>query len=215
MKTLQLISLLLVMGLSYGCASPNPIDEQEPEPESESELEPEFNGVGAVYSSYHLYMNIRDTSGADKVKGIPVRQSPYIQDTSVIALIGWIDPPDLYQCSVIPAYLRDPYDRSYQLDVDTLWNGHYCLSIGEVAKHYPTSWEEVIIHKLIFPYIFGDDAEHIITTWWKLTIIGPLYSSLDCYRMTLDGKEFPVTQEKKYDHEYALTYSVAWVVLDI
>jgi len=62
-----------------------------------------------------------------------------------------------------------------------------------------------LVYQFTCPYVFGDDVEHTIVSYWKRSESG----QMSCYRVELDGKEFSVTNE-----DPLILRSVAWIVLD-
>ena len=91
---------------------------------------------------------------------------------------------------------------------DALDNYHF-LHIGTGTSTRITE----IAYKLTCPYIFGDNAEHTITSYWKLRS-GTSSLFYDCTRIKMDGKEFPVTQEPFFPNPKADYVSTVRVVLD-
>ena len=103
---------------------------------------------------------------------------------------------------------------------------------------------EEITYTLICPTLFGDDKEHsMVTSWkfpdgfdlaafrekWEITVEEETVSDyalpmVQCYRLTIDGKEYPITQEPfiywvnnggPNDEGVSKSdISVAWVTLD-
>ena len=176
-----------------------------------------------------------------KAKGIPY-SNPYLpSDFNIETKEGGfaIVNAEEYRCgkAIMPdwyphVYVPNPHYRNIQL---SRFNGYQCLGIGEItSSDYPPI--DKITQKLTCPYIFGDDIVRTIVSYWKpredkALPIGK-YGILTinyCYRIEIDGKVFPVTQEKivrilneeeKIDiysdsgiEEITYIYSVAWVVL--
>ena len=61
------------------------------------------------------------------------------------------------------------------------------------SSTHPSKKIDMITYKLIFPFVFGDNKEHIIVSYWHPDESGTIDQI--CYRIELDGKEFPVTRE--------------------
>ena len=160
-----------------------------------------------VFAYYHLlYLSIKDASGNDLVKGIGLES--WRGETEEEAT-GGIVMPDLYTLEYIfpnhwqsqsfghysrfsfingkvfkeanPELKHDDYDL-LQFYVYT-HSVHY--GYGIVVK---VPFAEKVTFKLKCPYIFGNDTEHEIVTWWKRSEKSS--NAALCYRIELGGKEF-------------------------
>ena len=168
---------------------------------------PDFPPLGQP-RLYLFLLNIQDVSGIEKIKGLPLTDS--IQGNDGI-LSGTTKLDALKYSVVMPRSCSNPnlveavWDRGLSLYRRN--DGHYYLELlcGSSSLCPPV---EVILQKITSQHIFGDNEEHIIVSYWKpqKTVRNTLY------RVEVDGKEFPVTQEKM-DGSNTDIYT-AWIVLD-
>ncbi|MDR0765412.1 MAG: hypothetical protein LBF09_00535 [Odoribacteraceae bacterium] len=197
--------------------------------------------VGLSFRFYELHLSFQDESGTDKVKGISYTNAFLPPDFDIEKKEGTIAGVDAgeYTCGQAivpdrhPPFLGpNPFNRHVLL---SRFNGYQCLGIQEMTfSKYPV--EDKVIHELACPHVFGDDAKHTIVSYWKSRKdkLPPIdedgvSTTNYCYRVEVDGKEFPVTLEKiggvldeeektaiYSGSEIAVTraYSVAWVVLE-
>jgi len=177
---MRFIALILLLVLCYGC-------------DNTKKTAPEM-GPGSNLRHYSVLLNIQDASGVELLKEIP-------KDS----ITGIID-SELYSWNVVsPENVRVIHAENplYPgLIVITMGEkDHYYLYIGHFSpsKHVPA---DAITFSITCPYLFGNESAHVITSYWK-----PKKNSFDndCYRITLDGKEFPITNEQ-FD-------TVAWLIL--
>ena len=161
--------------------------------------------IESKYDSYYLHflhLSFQDTSGNDLVKGIE-----YTRGQSNAGPVN----PNLYTLKVVfPDGILFPLvDYRMSFNEGKLFAGAYTgvninydrlsFSISSYKKYYDSNGMEVkipfaekITFKLICPYVFGDDDEHEIVTWWELKTlddVGELDCTL-CCRVDLDGKVF-------------------------
>ena len=102
----------------------------------------------------------------------------------------------------------------------TKYEDYYLLEIGHTSSNTCLPIH-TIKHILTCSHIFGDNAEHTLVSYWhpRIGLVNCLpfkFESVifnNCYRITVDGKEFSVTQEPFRFYSWD-TVSVAWVVLD-
>jgi len=159
--------------------------------------------------NYFLYLSFMDASGNDLVKGIGL-DTYYVTEEDTIG--GYVktdlytlkvDFPNYWQ-SISAAYntvlsltegkvFREVYPESKDNDYDLLsfyvYSHRVYYGYGVIVR---VPFAEKITFKLKCPYIFGDDEEHEIVTWWKQKTKKNKGSpdSVLCYRIELGGKEF-------------------------
>jgi hypothetical protein len=194
-----------------------------------------------------LLINIQDKDGEEILEDIVeikhLEQTIFVTDKD-----GWcgIIDPGLYTLDVVmpEQYPKDLYLFGYEpkrpLYVTKIGGKHYLYLCLECAPYDQPI--DMIIYKFTCHGIFGDQAEHIITTFWTPSTQKQSNTSswrgekfdneyhTECYRVTLDGKDFPVKQEifysnrsekdleKIYNKELSptssLTASTAWITID-
>jgi len=181
---------------------------------------------------YNLSLSFLDTSGNDLVKGLEygwrglsdgTEQSDWYwwpADTT-IAVNGGIVSPKLYtlriKTSTVSVKFLHPLPTSLggtpkmNLLTDIATQGYYWLNFGaysEMKHGFPDS----IVFALACPYVFGDDKVHEIATWWRR---GPCGYNRDaiCYRIEVDGKEFPVEKLDTGSNPLTVT-NFATIILD-
>ena len=152
---------------------------------------------------YLLLINFQDVSSLDLLRGIPLTQGMFFDENSDCGYIN----PDLYKMEMFLSKqcfknyeLGNPYLP--QLFVMRTNSGHSVLFFRIVSDgKCPTNSIEF---KLTCPYIFEDNGEHLITTYWQH---GAKTRFESLYRVTMDGKEFLITKEESTDMH------IAWIVL--
>ena len=183
MKTIKLVIFLIIIIMS-SCIKNNK------------------NGVSLF--EYTLFINIQDLSGNDLLKGIGFEDSNPANEP-----FGRYVKLDLYTLEVVfPEPCMDIYHPKPQYGVilDDFFP-KLSISINGIASDYindnvsylalsTQSWindecskpAEMLIFKISCAYIFGNDAEHEIVTYWKKG--REITNSRICYRIELEGKEF-------------------------
>jgi len=189
-----------------------------------------------------LQLNFQDAFGTEILKDIPnVRLIGHLVVEDKDGWCGEVK-SDVYKLDVVLPKLcfelQEPLSErnEFPLFVNKIANRYYLhIEVGSSSLCPPPN---VITYKLICPHIFGDDDEHIITSYWRPRenshsswILEDGTSALNyCYRITLDGKEVSVTQElfvsnhseesKEIfrqitgEEQISKTLSVAWIILD-
>ena len=216
MKNTKLISILSILMLNYSCAK---------------------EGGEPFARSYSLQINFHNALGKNILEDIPNDHSESYQNLGGDKN-GWtgIIEPALYEYEVI---LPEPCFRITSKpvgppDIPPLYvnkyEEYYLLEFG-VASPTICPPAHTITHKLTCPYIFGDNAEHTIVSYWKPRTGGVhknwllkdgTFALNFCYSITVDGKEFSVTQEpflyfpngNGMNNPTWDTVSVAWITLD-
>jgi hypothetical protein len=159
------------------------------------------NDIGGIQTyRYYLRLGVRDAYGIDKIKGIDHDESGVVHS----GLYQWTwEPKEVVFCY--------PLRRIENEDCDYLI----------LEAYFTQTYKPVIFtHKLTCSYVFGDNKEHTIVTYWQLHDIKANVKT--CYRIEVDGKEFPVIQKplQKYyngvcDTEgFWVNLSVAQIVLE-
>ena len=175
---------------------------------------------------YSLYLSFQDAAGNDLVKGIGFQS--FGNDTEDESDRGAVK-SDLYTSEVVfPNHwqsqslrhrevhfvkgkaLKKAYPALKYSDYDYLSFMVYGLAVqyyyGIVVR---VPFAEKITFKLKCPYIFGDEVEHELVTWWKeKTKEEERYSIALCYRIELGGKEF--TEINYSDDGYVSMATVVW-----
>ena len=195
MKFIKFICLLLSILITNSCTN--------------NEMDKEDNNLVNMpcYQYNILLISFQDTTGKDLVKGIGYDwwQSDIIQEEEAVQ--GPIK-RDLYTLDVVfPDSCMSMYALQKELEkqpgirpVESVpvlvlrkVNGYYYLYFSEASYagrringvyEYPMA--EMITFKLRCPYIFGDDTEHEIISYWKPR---PSPYSPYCYHIEFDGKE--------------------------
>lgn len=158
------------------------------------------------YSYNTVLFSVQDFSGNDLVKGIEYDwwQSDEVPDEET-ALGGAVN-FDLYNLDfVFPDISMDPFTLHKEfingttdiLAASTLLlrkiNGYSYLGVQPISNAYNNDGivsyhpAERLTFKLNCPYVFGDNAEHEIVSYWKARSQS-FYN--DCYRVEFDGKEY-------------------------
>ncbi len=135
------------------------------------------------------------------IKDIPVTKS--VGYTVVEDKDGWTGElnPHLYKLHLIqPDYYSKPnvslpVSPATKLHVTKTFDNYY-LAIKISGMIRLKSYQLTL--KLSCSYIFGDDKEHTIDTYWNpdgLFRPNDDYPRMECDRITIDGIEYPVNQE--------------------
>jgi len=156
-----------------------------------------------------ILFSVQDISGNDLVKGIEFDwwQSDLEPDEE-FAVGGGVK-SELYSLDIVfPDPSMDPFEQykamnsSPDIILDDFIpkrlllkkiNGYSYLGVQPTSiRHNFLDWKVcyppagMLTFKLRCPYVFGDNAEHEIVTYWK-----PYTQILnDCYRVEFDGKEY-------------------------
>jgi len=183
-----------------------------------------YKGNDYPFCSHFLLLRIQDTSGNDLVKGIRYNTNGATEIVPEERYLGIVE-SDLYTLNIIyPNLCNDVYylhykDASEYYIPDAFFptlhlqkiDGNYFLELSTKSYIKDCSAAEKLTFKLKCHYLFGDDAEHDIVTYWKPDTeyngIG-IHAHL-CYRIELDGKEFEEITYESYNQ-----VSKAMVILD-
>ena len=137
----------------------------------------EPQGVGPSTSIYYILMiNIQDVYGNDMIKGIGC-----VENSGKIK-------PELYQWDIIQTGKME--ETIVKTDLGRMLSTEYEYLLLWVSSSNRFHAEK-IIHKLKCPYIFGNNEEHTITTYWKH---GNNNDECFCSSVEMDGYVFPVTK---------------------
>lgn len=153
---------------------------------------------------HYLCISFQDASGNDLVKGIG------FDDSYVLSGMGYPDgydeentagivKPELYTMGVIfgrecedgraPMYKTPDaiYDRQSPVLGLVVADGKYYLNLRQfsVKSKKCLVFERTISFKLTCPYVFGDDKEREIVTFWETNNV----KSISCYRIKLGNQE--------------------------
>ena len=152
-----------------------------------------YGGVNPVFG-HILQLSFQDASGKDLVKGIGYDTTNYGTQNNFGSIL-----PELYTLNVQcedccypespPGAIYDPSplpkleiniveDKYYLFFSGGIWKGKNCLDL-----------ERTITYTLTCPYVFGDDREHEMVTFWKADDLEQ--PDMDCYGLEFDGKEIP------------------------
>jgi len=193
MKTFQLIISLSILLLCIGCSK-----------NSKHEAE-----TGLCSYRYQMLINFQDVSGADKLTNIPSYNPNEGTETQVYHIFNAESWSGNVQRSVysldriMPKLCVDlgpdagPFGGEPERTLTVVQFGDdYYLEFDESSS--PSCPRvEIITHKFICPYIFGDNEEHIIVSRWKpLYYKDELTLQNECYSVKVDGKEVSVTLER-------------------
>ena len=182
MKTLELIGLLALLTLIYGCNKiSNELDDKSA-----------LRG-GVTLHTYSLSLSFQDVFGNDKIKGIG-----YDEDPPCVNI-------NLYQWSILQTEKVDETIFHSPMMRFEIENREY-LYLNALSS--PWYKADKLVYKLTCPYVFGDDKEHIIVSYWQYPESGER-RNLICYHVELDGKKISVTNDG-----YLVLKCVAWIVLD-
>jgi len=150
---------------------------------------------------YLLLINLKNSNGVDILKEIPANKSLgylVVEDKN-----GWTGEvnPELYKLYMIqPEYYYEPkvslpVNPEITLHVTKTTDNYYLvIKISSMTrlKNYQLTF------KLTCFYIFGDNKEHTIVTYWNpdgLLRPNDDYTQVECDRITIDGTQYPVNQE--------------------
>lgn len=134
----------------------------------------------SVPNSYYLKLKFEDSSGRDLVKGIKYYQTDSSSTASGTSYLVDIN-EYVFQSSVA----NEPA-KSELLRIE-INNQYECLYTSYGTFDYVAS---TITQKLQCPYIFGDNKEHVIISYWY---DDSKYNPA-CLKITCDDKEFQVTK---------------------
>ena len=144
---------------------------------------------------YYLKLSFQDVSGNDLVKGIDSDEmwgQHGIVTSEEDAIVGIVK-PDLYKLDIIfqkpelyfGKNILNGVIKDNELGFEKREGYSYLgLRISSRRNKPP---ETKITFRLTCPYVFGDDVEHDIVTYWKRN--DNRYSQL-CHRIEFEGKEF-------------------------
>lgn len=170
MKTIKIISSCLLLLIINSCQPPRDF--------------PPLN-------SYTVKLYIQDVNNNDILKDIPFDIIDDYEENSV----GRVTNEYLKYNYTLPefdysegAIYRDPFDAIRIFKDKTKENNHLILKISILPGHPIV---ETIVYKMTSEYIFGDNTEHTINTYWKSN--APDYNFHQCVRVTLDGLDIPLT----------------------
>lgn len=196
MKNIYLLIILLTFFIINSCIN------------SDNDDNYELND-SILHSYLPLLLSVQDTEGGDLIKGIEL----CIDITNYSSEIELFDVPvnrNLYTLDVIypdsvlsfyleyklaelnPGVIYNSYDYHPSLNISRI-DGIYFLNFQVFClkhttwmneKSYPPA--DKVIFKLKCPYLFGDNNEHEIVTYWKPDNI--LEFSRSCYCIEFDGK---------------------------
>ena len=199
---LKLTVLFLTMLIINSCGK----DESKEEPMSE------------LYPFYQhlLYISFQDVEGNDLVEGsefiwnseFGMRDTvkPEYYTLDIIFEDGIPNPwkqesaPMIVdeRGKIVPAYILDiRYPRLYLAKRITSLESLE-KSLWFETHSFRTEFAEKIIFRLTCSYLFGDNEAHDIITWWELLELvqnEEIYFQPSCYRIELEGKEFPVEDD--------------------
>ena len=187
-----------------------------------------------IYPFYHylLYIGFQDTSGNDLVKGIEFDWEDFYVEKPEKPEMGYLL-EDEYTLEIIyPDLCMDVYYQRYR-NSDALipddigqhpnitvkkFDDRYYLLFDIVTckqtmetKHCPMA--NMLTFKLSCPYIFGDDTEREIVTFWRKHTYRTSVPNY-CYQIELDGKDYipeliDITSGPEYD---AIKAELPWDV---
>ena len=186
----------------------------------------ETYNIGYREYQYYLYLSFQNASGNDLVKGIGFQPyGNYTEDESN----GGIVKSDLYTLEVIfPNHWQSKSfghgfsfvkGKALKEAYPELKYGNYdylSFMVSGFAVQYGYGivvripFAEKITFKLKCSYIFGDEVEHEMVTWWKEKNKEEeeRYPAALCYRIELGGKEF--TEIDYSNDEYVSMATVVW-----
>lgn len=129
--------------------------------------------------SIHSYkMRFEDKAGNDKVHGIP-----YLPDKKAERNIFDIQKNE-YKLDIIQEKKKwNLYLGPLSVQLTDLYD---CLIITTTNFSFPNYQPNQLTHKLVCPYVFGDENEHTIISNWEKA--GPIY--FICKSLVVDGKSY-------------------------
>lgn len=139
---------------------------------------------------YTYCLSFSDVEGNDLLQGIETE----LDDTGKPVLkLG------TYSYEVVKS--GNSGEEFFPLPPLSLWNGEKVrfLHIQVTAKDEPDyQTPEVVTVKLVNRYIFGDNKEHVLVSYWKFEDGNP-NSEAVLTRVTIDGTDASILEHKKYD----------------
>lgn len=177
---LSIIVISLGIMLLYGCTKPK---------------------VDPKTDNYLLLLNLKNSDGVDILKEIPATKSDgYIVVEDKDGWTGGVK-PELYKLYMIQPELyyepKLPLPKNPEITLHvTKTNDNYYLIIN--INYMPRLKYYQLTFKLTCFYIFGDNEEHTIVSYWNpdgLFRPNDDYPRVECDRLTIDGIKYPVNQE--------------------
>lgn len=144
---------------------------------------------------YILLINLKTLDGVDVLKDIPTTGISYLR--LVDDKDGWTREVnhDLYWLNMTQP---EELSRTPLLPLPvTKINNSYYLTICFI-DNIRSEYYNQLTFKMICSYIFGDDKEHTIVTYWNsdgLYMPNNDRPRVECSRLTIDGVEYLVNQE--------------------
>ena len=201
MKTLKFLNLLISILILTNCTHSN---------QSNAHDDLSIN----MYD--HLLLRLLDSSGNDLIKGIGLeywhRMDSIPEEDAVIGSVSRelysledIYHPDPFMNWFAQKKTRSPSDGIFDIGIERLSKNDFnfllftfysfaiCNDIRFEGSYPPA---DKIVSKLKCPYIFGDDAEHEITTYWRIKSKREAFNEnyvetyvSELFSIELDGKE--------------------------
>ena len=215
MKPLKLISLLLSILTINSCSN------RYVEDEIDDRINNPYAGDCDEESRFYLYMlsiSFQDVSGNDLVDGIGF--NVWVSDG--VSVTGGKDDshgivkhnlytleyvyedgiPNTWKADTTPTYIPDipdPYIEFVRTYKEPERNDNYCyLSFSNYSLKIDSDFKEIFAEKITIKlkcsYIFSDNEEHEIVTWWKILN----EKRAMCDRIEFEGKEFTVKTTNGY-----------------
>ena len=132
------------------------------------------NGNEAPPYNYHLKLKFEDSSGKNLVNGLKYEQQSYSFQVT-----------DEYKLQVTSTDISDQKEILYvEVENDQAEYLHFSYSTFDYVA-------STITWKFVCPHIFGDNEEHIITSYWKKE-----NHMAVCLKITCDDKDFQFTQKQ-------------------
>ena len=177
-----------------------------------------FSHSSPPWHQYHLLLEIHDKKGIDIVKEIPIlpdRGSSWM----FMDKEGWMAgvEPDLCHFDYVVPELCFKFETSAQLV-----KPHFAIVVTKIADRYFLLLQahstpscppvDIITFKLTCPFIFGDDVEHLIVSYWSPnglkmrpfvngnhgTQADGFFPRNECYVISIDDRPWFVKQELFY-----------------
>ena len=197
MKTI-VKSLALAMFVLYGCIS-----------KAEDESLDEINGGCEPFYYYYLFLNFQDASGKDLIEEIEyigwdseigaeadntggsgaIKSDLYTLEPIYPEV--YMDPVWTHHAAASNSVIPGPYD--YALGFGKKDSYYYLFFYPQASNVHVLNYDkelppaDKIIYKLSCSYIFGNDEEHEIVTYWKQ---GEQEKHQICYLIEFEGKKF-------------------------
>lgn len=130
--------------------------------------------VDPVHYSYSIALTFENQSGDNLVTGIPYSEKEQRIPYSEYTRTAWAE----NGIELLTAELQTIKDE----------NGEDAILLDGMT------WEHVspiITQKLVCPYIFGDNNEHVLVSYWEELPD----SKHTCTGFTFDGKEYPISKD--------------------